>query len=131
MSQHRVDTLVEGTLTDLFVELEGTEIGLTRNGDTFRSTDTLNIDGPLNLSFHARGIAFTAWKLSITLDGASEPLFKKSGLLTIDNESILKDAIPIPGGGAASATKAASKSTKKRAGKKGARKSSRKRTSDR
>lgn len=125
MSQHRVDTFVEGTLTDLFVSLEGTEIGLSRNGDTFRSSDTLNIDGPLNLTFQARGIAFAAWQINITLDGGSEPLFKRSGFLSIDNESLLKEAIPLPAGAVASAKKARRKSAKKRAGKKGARKSSR------
>ena len=96
MSEHKVDTVVEGTLTSLFVKLEDTEIGLSHNGDSFSSSDTLNIDGPLNLTFHARGFAFTAWKISITLDDGDEPLFKESGHLTIDNESILKKAIPLP-----------------------------------
>jgi hypothetical protein len=97
MSEHKVDTVVEGALTSLLVRLEGEKINLSRDGNTFTSSDTLAIDGPLNLTFHARGIAFTAWKITITLDEGEEPVFEKSGHLTIDNESILKEAIILPG----------------------------------
>jgi len=97
MSKHRVLTIVEGDLTSLFVSLEGFEIGMAYDGDsTYQSTNMLNIDGALNLVFHGRGIAFAKWKITITLDDGSEPLFKRSGQLTLDNESILKEAIAVP-----------------------------------
>lgn len=98
MSEHKVDTVVEGTLTSLLVTLEDKKLNLARDGNTRSSTDTFDIDGPLNLTFHARGIAFSAWKITITLDDGAEPVFKKSGHLTIDNESILKEAIILPKG---------------------------------
>jgi hypothetical protein len=103
MSEHKIDTVVEGTLTSLLVRLEGKKLGLSRDGETFTSSKVLDIDGPLNLVFHARGIAFSAWKITITLDDGEEPVFKKSGHLTIDNESILKEAIILPGVDAAAA----------------------------
>ena len=131
MSNHKVDTVVEGALLELFVSLEGTEIGLSRNGNTFRSSDTLNIDDHLNLHFHAKGFAFTAWKITITLDDGDKPLFEKSGKLTIDNESILKEAIPMPAAKVDLMKMGARKPAKKRADKKGARKSSRKKASKR
>lgn len=97
MSQHKVLTVVEGDLTSLFVSLEGFEIGMAYDGDsTYQSTNLLNIDGALNLIFHGRGIAFAKWKITITLDDGDEPLFKRSGQLTLDNESILKEAITVP-----------------------------------
>lgn len=97
MSQHKVFTVVEGDLTSLFVSLEGFEIGMAYDGDsTYQSTNLLNIDGALNLIFHGRGIAFAKWKISVTLDDDDEPLFKHSGQLTLDNESILKEAITVP-----------------------------------
>ena len=97
MSQHRVFTEVVGDLTSMFVSLEGLEIGMSYDGDqTYQSTNLMDIDGALNLVFHGRGIAFAGWKISLTLDDAAEPLFKHSGQLTIDNESILKEAISVP-----------------------------------
>lgn len=97
MSKHTVSTVVEGTLTSLFVSLEGVEIGLAFDGDkTFQSTDVLDIDDTLNLVFHPRGVAFTKWNIAITLDDANEPLFKRAGQLPLDNEIILKEAIPMP-----------------------------------
>jgi hypothetical protein len=125
-----VDVVVEGTLTSLFVSLEEKEIGLARNGDTFRFHGSLNIDGPLNMVFHARGIAFSAWKLAITLGSASEPQIKRSGLLDLSNEVILKEAIPLPAAAEALATEAIAAvramAAGKSAGRKSARKSSRK-----
>lgn len=97
MSKHKVHTEIEGFLTSLFVSLEGFEIGLAYDGDkTYQSTDLLEIDEALNLVFHGRGIAFANWKITITLDDGEEPLFKRSGFLTLDNESILKEGIPLP-----------------------------------
>jgi len=97
MSQHKVFTEIVGDLTSLFVSLEGFEIGMSYDGDqTYQSTNVLDIDGALNLVFQGRGIAFAGWKLTLTLDDAAEPLFKRSGQLTIDNESILKEAISVP-----------------------------------
>jgi hypothetical protein len=94
MSKHKVLTIVEGDLTSLFVSLEGFEIGMSYDGDsTYQSNNVLEIDGALNLVFHGRGVSFAQWKITITLDDGGEPLFKRSGKLTLDNESILKEAI--------------------------------------
>ncbi|PYS81513.1 MAG: hypothetical protein DMF67_16555 [Acidobacteria bacterium] len=117
MSKHKVVTVVEGVITSLFVSLEGFEIGMSYDGDkTYQSTDVLDMDDALNIVFHPRGIAFAQWKITVTLDDANEPLFKRSGQLTLDNESILKEAIPVPASddsdGSAS-TAASSKSSKK------------------
>jgi hypothetical protein len=96
MSQHEIFTEVEGDLLALFVSLQGNEIAMSRDGDTFQNTTTLDLTDTLNLVFHARGIAFAKWKIAITLDDADTPIFKKSGKLTIDNESIVKKTISLP-----------------------------------
>jgi len=97
MSKHKVRTEVEGFLTSVFVSLEGFEIGLSYDGDkSYQSTDLLEIDEALNLVFHGRGIAFADWKINITLDDNEEPLVQRSGHLTLDNECILKEGIPLP-----------------------------------
>lgn len=116
MSQHKVTTVVEGYLTSLFVSLEGLEIDLSYDGDqTYQSTDLLNIDDTLNLIFHPRGIAFAGWTITITLDDAEEPLFKRSGQLSLHNESLLNEAIPMPkpGAGKASSGPTSAASSKK------------------
>lgn len=115
MSKQKVLTVVEGDLTSLFVSLEGFEIGMAYDGDsTYQSTNMLNIDGALNLVFHGRGIAFAKWKITITLNDGNEPLFKKSGQLTLDNESILKEAITVPADAGDNAGELPAAATKKR-----------------
>lgn len=98
MSRHSVVTVVEGSLTSAFVQLEGFDIDLAYDGQrTYQSTDLLDIDSALNLTFHGIGIAFARWTISITLDESERPLFKQSGTIPFDNESILKVAIPLSG----------------------------------
>jgi len=98
MSRHTVVTVIEGSLTSVFVQLEGFDIGLSYDGQkTYMSTDLLDIDGALNVTFHGIGISFAKWTITITLDGAEKPLFKQSGTVPFYNESILKVAIPLSG----------------------------------
>lgn len=97
MQQHMLETRVEGFLTSLFVSLEGFEIGMAYDGiKTYRSTDLIEIDGALNLTFHGVGIAFAKWKISVGFLGDEAPFFERSGRISIDNESIVKEAILIP-----------------------------------
>ncbi len=94
--KHKVAVEVTGHFTSVFVQLEGVEIGLSFDGDkTWKATKELEIVGDLDLVFEVRGLNGTQWTISITLDDAEKPTFKKSGTIEHDNRYFLKVSIPV------------------------------------
>jgi hypothetical protein len=113
MSKHSVQVVVEGSLMALFVFLEGKKFKLNRNGDTFQGVKSMNVEDTLDLIFHAFGVPPTKWKISITLDEASKPLFEHEGRIGAHNQSVLQQAIELPAGEAASKSSKAGKGGQK------------------
>lgn len=110
MSLRKITTLVEGDLFSVFVFLEGFQIDLNFDGnETYQSTNTVNVDGLLDLTFHAFGVPTAEWK--ITLSEGGNTLSEDEGAIGKFNQSVLVKAIelPAPPQGAAKAAKKAAK----------------------
>ena len=95
MSQHTITSVIEGDLFSVLLFLEGESINLSYNGsDTYRSTNTIEINGALNVAFQARGVAFAQWAITITADG--NEVLKESGMIGAGGQSVLVTAVSVP-----------------------------------
>ena len=85
--------------TSVFVQLEGSEIGLAYDGDKlYRATKEIIIaDCVLDLVFQCNGFNGTDWEISVILNDAQKPLFKKKGSILKKNFSLIRESIKIPG----------------------------------
>ena len=95
MSQHTLTTVIEGDLLSILLFLEGERIvdQSSSGSGTISTTDTINVNGPLNVAFQARGVPFTTWTITIT-EGGKE-LLDESGMIGAGGESVVVKAVPI------------------------------------
>jgi len=98
MSEIKVRTEVVGFLFDVQLWLEGNPIALSYDGNkTWKSTDILDVEGNLNISFHAVGVAGTDWVLTIVeLEPKKKDLYKKEGTTQSTGHSFIADSVPVP-----------------------------------
>ena len=115
MSKRKITTVVKGDLFSVFVFLEGFQIDLNFDGnETYRSTNTVDVDGLLDLTFQAFGVPTAEWK--ITLSEGGNELSEDEGAIGKFNQSVLVKAIELPAAPPQAAAKAAKKAAKKGGG---------------
>lgn len=97
MAVIKVRTEVVGFLFDAQIWLEGNEISLSYDGNkTRQSTDILDVEGNLNISFHGVGVAGTDWVLTIVeLEPKKADLYKKDGTIQSTGHSFVADSVPV------------------------------------
>jgi len=97
--KYRIVTVFEGYVFDVVLELEGSSIKLSYDGDkTWKSTDDIQVeDGILDLLMICKGLNGTDWKLSLTILGQSKPLYEKSSEIVKKKYSYLSEEIEMPG----------------------------------
>ena len=122
MSQHTITSVIEGDLFSVLLYLEGQRIDLNYNGsDTYRSTNTVNVTGALNVALVARGVSPAAWKLTIT--EGTKKLVEEPGNIGPGNLSTFDTSVALPdaAGGSSflAAAKGGAKGSSKKGGKKG------------
>jgi hypothetical protein len=95
--KNKLITIVTGYMTSIYVELNGLEIGMSYDGkSTYQSTDTIELNnGYLKIVVQCNGFNGTDWSITITEENADKPIFKKSGTITNNNTSIIKETIKI------------------------------------
>ncbi len=93
---HKVEVEVTGSFTSVFVKIEGFEISLVDDGKkTYKGTREIDIVDDFLLVFQVKGFNGSDWSISVTLDDADKPIFKKPGTIEKDNSSFLKETIKI------------------------------------
>ena len=99
MAVIKTETQVIGYLFDAQVWLEGQETTLSYDGDhTWKSTDLVNVEGDLNITFHGVGIADAQWEFTITQlrpEDERKELYKKDGSIRSTGHSIIIDSTPL------------------------------------
>ncbi|MCA1618063.1 MAG: hypothetical protein LC795_01865 [Acidobacteria bacterium] len=118
MSEHTLTSVIEGDLFAVLLYLEGQRIDLSYNGsDTYRSTNTIAVAGPLNVTFVGRGVSPAAWKL--TISKGTKKLVEHEDTIGPGNISAFSTNVEIKEDGNASSKSASTKGGAKKSSKKG------------
>lgn len=108
MSQHTITSVIEGDLFSVLLFLEGERIDLNYDGSsTYSSTNTIEVNGALNVAFQARGVAFAEW--AITLSTGGDEILEESGMIGAGGQSVLVTAVTVPDAAADQAAAGAAK----------------------
>jgi len=125
MSEHTLTTVIEGNLLSVLLFFEGQRVDINNGGSgTFKSTNTIEVTGALNVTLVARGIAPASWHLTITEGG--DELVDESGAIGPGNISTFSTSVVLPDAGPQTAAAVASKKSGKKSGKKPGKKSGKK-----